>query len=117
MGVQGDNRSYNYVVGISSKNDPDWGDMEFLAKIIPRICHNINRVCYIAGGLVKDQVQDVTPTFLTSHVLSTLRQVDYIANQVGVAFYPAAAGLFALESCFHLHFFAGVGHFGVYESY
>ncbi|KAK6630444.1 hypothetical protein RUM43_014789 [Polyplax serrata] len=82
VGVQGDNRSYNYVVGISSKNDPDWGDMEFLAKIIPRICHNINRVCYIAGGLVKDQVQDVTPTFLTSHVLSTLRQVDYIANQV-----------------------------------
>lgn len=82
MGVQGDNRSYSYVVGISSKNDPDWMDMEFLAKLIPRICHNINRVCYIAGGLVKDQVQDVTPTFLTSHVLSTLRQVDYIANQV-----------------------------------
>lgn len=56
--------------------------MEFLAKLIPRICHNVNRVCYISGGLVKDQVQDVTPTFLTSHVLSTLRQVDYIANQV-----------------------------------
>ncbi|EEB14877.1 GMP synthase, putative [Pediculus humanus corporis] len=82
VGVQGDNRSYSYVVGISSKNDPVWTDLEFLAKLIPRICHNINRVCYIAGGLVKDQVQDVTPTFLSSHVLSTLRQVDYIANQV-----------------------------------
>lgn len=82
VGVQGDCRSYSYVVGISSEKDPDWNDMEFLAKLIPRICHNVNRVCYIAGGLVKDQVQDVTPTFLTSHVLSTLRQVDYIANQV-----------------------------------
>lgn len=86
VGVQGDNRSYSYVVGISSKNDPVWTDLEFLAKLIPRICHNINRVCYIAGGLVKDQVQDVTPTFLSSHVLSTLRQVDYIANQVRNAF-------------------------------
>jgi len=39
-------------------------------------------VCYIWGGLVRDQVLDITPTFLTSNVLGTLRQVDHVANQV-----------------------------------
>jgi hypothetical protein len=32
--------------------------------------------------LVRDQVLDITPTFLTTNVLSTLRQVDHVANQV-----------------------------------
>jgi GMP synthase (glutamine-hydrolysing) len=80
--VQGDCRSYSYVVGLSSEKEPDWGDMLFLARLIPRVCHNVNRVCYIWGGLVRDQVLDITPTFLTSNVLSTLRQVDHVANQV-----------------------------------
>ncbi|XP_066992436.1 GMP synthase [glutamine-hydrolyzing] isoform X2 [Anabrus simplex] len=82
VGVQGDCRSYSYVVGISSEKDPDWEDLMFLARLIPRVCHNVNRVCYIFGGLVRDQVLDITPTFLTSNVLSTLRQVDHVATQV-----------------------------------
>lgn len=82
VGVQGDCRSYSYVVGISCEGEPDWEDLAFLARIIPRVCHNVNRVCYIAGGLVRDPVQDVTPTYLTSHVLSTLRQADYLATQI-----------------------------------
>ncbi|KDR20132.1 GMP synthase [glutamine-hydrolyzing] isoform X2 [Zootermopsis nevadensis] len=82
VGVQGDCRTYSYVVGLSSEKEPDWGDMLFLARLIPRVCHNVNRVCYIWGGLVRDQVLDITPTFLTSNVLSTLRQVDLVANQV-----------------------------------
>lgn len=82
VGVQGDCRSYSYVVGISSDQSPDWDDMIFLAKLIPRVCHNINRVCYIFGGIVKDPVSDVTPTCLTSTVLSTLRQADHLATQV-----------------------------------
>ncbi|KAL0275251.1 UNVERIFIED_CONTAM: hypothetical protein PYX00_003165 [Menopon gallinae] len=82
VGIQGDCRSYSYVVGISCEKEPDWNDLEFLAKLIPRICKNVNRVCYIAGDLVKDQVQDVTSTFLSNHVISTLRQVDFLANQV-----------------------------------
>jgi len=81
-GLQGDCRSYSYVVGISSDQSPDWDDMIFLAKLIPRVCHNINRVCYVFGGIVKDPVSDITPTCLTSNVLSTLRQVDYAATQV-----------------------------------
>ncbi|XP_026280572.1 GMP synthase [glutamine-hydrolyzing] isoform X2 [Frankliniella occidentalis] len=82
VGVQGDCRSYSYVVGISSDQSPDWDDMIFLAKLIPRVCHNINRVCYVYGGIVKDAVSDITSTCLTSNVLSTLRQADYLATQV-----------------------------------
>ncbi|CAB0012711.1 unnamed protein product [Nesidiocoris tenuis] len=79
---EGDCRSYSYVVGISSEKEPDWQDLTTLSKLIPRVCHNINRVCYVAGGLVKDPIQDITPTYLTSHVLATLRQADYLATQV-----------------------------------
>jgi GMP synthase (glutamine-hydrolysing) len=57
-------------------------DMVFLACLISPMCH---RVCYVWGGLVRDQVLDITPTFLTSNVLSTLRQVDPVANQVSKA--------------------------------
>ncbi|XP_034229959.1 GMP synthase [glutamine-hydrolyzing] isoform X2 [Thrips palmi] len=85
VGVQGDCRSYSYVVGISSDQSPDWEDMLFLAKLIPRVCHNINRVCYVFGGIVKDPVSDITPTCLTSNVLSTLRQADHAATQVLIA--------------------------------
>lgn len=84
VGVQGDCRTYSYAAGISSERDPDWDDMIFLAKLIPRICHNINRVCYIFGGIVKEFIPDLTPTYLTSNVLSTLRQCDDIATGVSV---------------------------------
>ncbi|KAF2903167.1 hypothetical protein ILUMI_03025 [Ignelater luminosus] len=82
VGVQGDCRSYSYVVGISSEKEPDWDDLMFLSRLIPRICHNINRVCYIFGGLVKEIIPDLTPTYLTRHVLSTLRQADDVAMGV-----------------------------------
>ncbi|KAJ8916112.1 hypothetical protein NQ315_004479 [Exocentrus adspersus] len=82
VGVQGDSRSYSYVVGISSEREPDWDDMMFLSCLIPRICHNVNRVCYVFGGIVKEPLPDVTPTYLTSNVLSTLRQCDDVATSV-----------------------------------
>lgn len=82
VGVQGDCRTYSYAVGISSAKDPDWNDMLFLATLIPRICRNVNRVCYIFGGLVKESLHDITPTYLTSNVLSTIRQCDDIATGI-----------------------------------
>lgn len=60
----------------------NWEDMLFLARLIPRVCHNVNRVCYVFGELVHHPVTDITPTFLTSNVIATLRQADYLANQV-----------------------------------
>ena len=60
----------------------DWDDLLFLAKLIPRVCHNVNRVCYIFGQIVRHPVQDITVTHLTSHVISTVRQADHLVNQV-----------------------------------
>ncbi|KAK4307876.1 hypothetical protein Pmani_020386 [Petrolisthes manimaculis] len=83
VGVQGDRRSYSYVSSLSSDSDNIcWTDMMILAKLIPKICHNINRVCYVFGVGVKDLVQDITQTNLTPGVVATLRQADFITNQV-----------------------------------
>nr|CAH7727088.1 unnamed protein product [Callosobruchus chinensis] len=82
VGVQGDRRSYSYATSISSEYEPDWDDLMFLARLIPRICRNVNRVCYVFGGIVKEPLPDVTPTYLTSNVLSTLRQCDDVATTV-----------------------------------
>ncbi|XP_020626261.1 GMP synthase [glutamine-hydrolyzing]-like [Orbicella faveolata] len=54
----------------------------FLAKLIPKVCHNINRVCYTFGKRIKFQIQDITPTFLSHGVISTLRQADHVAYSV-----------------------------------
>lgn len=36
---------------------------------------------------MKDQVSDVTPTYLTGNVLSTIRQVDDVAYQVSIIYW------------------------------
>jgi len=86
VGVQGDARSYSYAVAISCAKEQlasqEWNDLLYFAKLIPRVCHNINRVTYVFGGVVEHPVSDVTPTMLTPNVISTLRQADYLANQV-----------------------------------
>ncbi|XP_076274979.1 GMP synthase burgundy isoform X2 [Rhynchophorus ferrugineus] len=101
VGVQGDCRSYSYAVAVSSEKEPDWSDIFFLARLMPRVCCNVNRVCYVFGGIVKEPLPDVTPTFLTGNVLATLRQCDDVAmtvlqnsghmgsvNQMGVILIP-----------------------------
>ncbi|XP_041981853.1 GMP synthase [glutamine-hydrolyzing] isoform X2 [Aricia agestis] len=86
VGVQGDGRTYSYAVALSTEfYPPKWKDMQYLARIIPRVCHNVNRVCYAFGGLIKEQVTDITPTFLSQHVISTIRQADDLATQVLVS--------------------------------
>jgi len=85
VGVQGDARSYSHVVCLSSDREPsgkDWLAISRLAKLIPKICHNINRVCYVFGKEIKYPVSDVTETHLTPHVLATLREADHLAHQV-----------------------------------
>lgn len=82
VGVQGDRRSYSYVLGLSSEVDPNWNDLIFLAKLIPRILHNINRVCYIFGGHVQFPLHDITHTRISRLSLAQLRQADYIANEI-----------------------------------
>ncbi|KAK4018056.1 hypothetical protein OUZ56_000125 [Daphnia magna] len=65
VGVQGDYRTYSYCVALSSdKTQPNWNDLATYARLIPRVCHNVNRVCYIFGKAVRESVTDVTPTYL-----------------------------------------------------
>ena len=45
------------------------------------MCH-VYRVVYIFGGAVKFPIEDITPTFLTKGVLSTLRQADHVATTI-----------------------------------
>ena len=82
VGVQGDTRSYSHAVGLSCSQEPDWEDLVYFAKIIPRVCHNINRICYVFGGPVEHPVQELTPTYLTPVVVATVRQADHLAHQV-----------------------------------
>lgn len=60
----------------------DWIQVAKMAKLIPKICHNVNRVCYVFGEAIKYPVQDVTPTYLSPQVLSTLREADARAHDV-----------------------------------
>ena len=40
------------------------------------------RVCYTFGNRIKFQIQDITSTFLSPGVISTLRQADHVAHSV-----------------------------------
>lgn len=91
VGVQGDCRSYSYVVALSEDAAADEDEatttdkferLARLAKLIPRICHNVNRVCYVFGESVKHPVTNVTTTTLTPHVIDQLREADHIATSL-----------------------------------
>lgn len=83
VGVQGDCRTYSYVVALSSNDEPtNWHDLARLAKTIPRICHNVNRVCWVFGKQVQYPVNEITPTTLTPQVLSILREADARAQKI-----------------------------------
>ena len=66
----------------SDQGSPNWEDLATYARIIPRICHNINRVCYAFGTPINETINEITPTHLTINVLATLREADFLANKV-----------------------------------
>ncbi|KAK4014626.1 hypothetical protein OUZ56_027144 [Daphnia magna] len=81
--LKGDCRTYSYCVALSSdQTQPNWNDLATYARLITRLCHNFNRVCYVFGKAVRESVTDVTPTFLTSNILATSRKADYLANKI-----------------------------------
>ena len=49
--------------------------------LTPIHCH-FPRVVYVFGSHVKEPPSDITPTFLTTGVLSTLRQADFVAHSI-----------------------------------
>lgn len=109
VGVQGDARTYSYCAAFScnsgtsvtpssggagaeqqgalsgvanAKFSPNWDHLFFLARIIPRCCHNINRVTFVFGGEVLYPVNDITTTYLEKPVVDLLRNVDEAAMSV-----------------------------------
>lgn len=42
----------------------------------------VTRVVHVFGDHVKEQINDITPTFLSQRVLATLRNADSLANHV-----------------------------------
>ncbi len=79
VGVQGDGRSYKYLVGIIGK--PDWPRLIDLANRLPGSIHEINRVCYVFGKVNTKQL-DITPTLLTTECINQVRRADEVVNQI-----------------------------------
>jgi len=83
VGVQGDGRSYNYCCGLLMEDHVDWDELFMLARLIPRLRHNINRVVYVFGPHLKDPtIKSITPTTMTPDVIHLLQDVDDIATQI-----------------------------------
>ena len=79
VGVQGDGRTYTHLVGLSGAED--WDELFRIARYLPTNVRGANRVAYVFGDKVEEQVTDVTPTHLTPDALSQLRQADAIVNE------------------------------------
>ncbi|VDN07613.1 unnamed protein product [Thelazia callipaeda] len=83
VGVQGDGRSYAYAAALSTNERPiPWNLLEQLARVIPRLLHNINRVVYVFGCAIEYSVIDVTRTYLNNFTISLVKWADRIAYDV-----------------------------------
>jgi len=83
VGVQGDGRTYSYACALFNKQagETDWNHVFVLAKLIPRVMHNINRVIYVFGDPIKNHVTKVTPTHLVPETIALLQDADDIATK------------------------------------
>lgn len=79
VGVQGDARSYRYVVALSGP--ANWKLLFALARMIPQICHHVNRVVYLFGEKLQEAPTEITPTHLTPDVIEQLQEADHIVNK------------------------------------
>lgn len=80
VGVQGDGRSYSYLVGLSGAKD--WDALFSAAREIPKSFHDVNRVVYLFGDRIAEPVMEITPTLPTEESVSQLRAADAIVNDV-----------------------------------
>jgi GMP synthase (glutamine-hydrolysing) len=80
VGVQGDGRSYKYLVGI--QGPAKWDKLFTLAAKIPNNNHAINRVCYIFGEPVDRIKLGLTPTHLEENVIDQARHADDVVTRI-----------------------------------
>lgn len=87
VGVQGDRRTYSYVVALiykPAKNIP-WLLLEKLARIIPSQVHKVNRIVYLFGespNIFNSTINDVTVTFINTATIQQLQLADNIVYEV-----------------------------------
>lgn len=81
VGVQGDSRTYSYLAGLSG-GEPNWPELIKIAREIPKMIHNVNRIAYIFGEAVRGPITEITPTRVTVETLNQLRQADAIVNAI-----------------------------------
>merc|ERR1712176_199297 len=81
VGVQGDGRTYSYPCVLSGSGKPNWPLLLEFAKLIPKVCHNINRVVYCFGGPVPGPYRRITRTLPCREALDQLRAADDVVNR------------------------------------
>jgi GMP synthase (glutamine-hydrolysing) len=83
VGVQGDCRSYSYVAALSGDENPiPWPILDKIAKRLPNLLHNINRVVYAFGSTINSPILDVTETYLNEDTVHELQIADHIVYNV-----------------------------------
>lgn len=80
VGVQGDGRTYSYLVGLSGKRN--WDELFRVAREIPKEVHQINRVVFLFGEQVFKLIINITPTHLDKEVIRQLQLADEVVNQI-----------------------------------
>eukprot|EP00928_Gymnodinium_smaydae_P011683 TRINITY_DN14285_c0_g1_i1.p1 TRINITY_DN14285_c0_g1~~TRINITY_DN14285_c0_g1_i1.p1 ORF type:complete len:689 (-),score=192.47 TRINITY_DN14285_c0_g1_i1:207-2273(-) len=81
VGVQGDGRTYAYPCALSGMKKPDWPLLLEFARLIPKVCHNVNRVVYAFGEALDGPYTRITPTFPGREPLDQLRAADDVVNR------------------------------------
>ena len=79
VGVQGDGRSYSYVVALHGKQD--WKALFQLSREIPKTLHQINRIVFVFGEFDEDKIS-TTKTLLDKESVDQLKNADFIANNL-----------------------------------
>ncbi len=78
VGVQGDARSYKYLVGVEGAQN--WEELSKLASTITNRIHDVNRVCYVFGGVDRSDL-GITQTLLTPDTIDQIRQADDLVTE------------------------------------
>lgn len=86
VGVQGDGRSYSSLVGLFGK-PKNWESLLEIAKEIPKMIHEVNRVVYVFSEDGSNELPDsvpytITKTNLTLNEVEQIQLADSIVNEV-----------------------------------
>ncbi|MCW1930068.1 MAG: glutamine-hydrolyzing GMP synthase [Candidatus Kerfeldbacteria bacterium] len=81
VGVQGDQRSYQFPAVVWSAQTPEWATLNELSVQITNTVHGINRVVYWAQNTEALPELKVHEGYLTRDRLDLLREVDSVVSQ------------------------------------